>query len=137
MKKASFILLKISGIIAIVCAIIFAIDLPIAFAIGFSRVIHEMLVDAYNDGYINAPFGDFTGESFATTVQTILVVAGFVLLIETAICVVAYIISSKARKEATRGLLIAAIILGPFTISTMTVGGILGLIALNKEQPKE
>ena len=58
-------------------------------------------------------------------------------LIETVACVVAYIISSKVRKEATRGLLIASIIVGPFSVSAMIVGGILGLIALKKEQPSE
>lgn len=138
MKKASFILFKISGIVAIVYSIIGAIYVPIAFAIGFSQKIHEMVTDAYNSGYINAPFGaNLDGESYATILQWILVSLGFVLLIETVACVVAYIISSKVRKEATRGLLIASIIVGPFSVSAMIVGGILGLIALKKEQPSE
>ena len=100
-----------------------------------------MLVDSYNDGIITWPtFAFYTlndPEAYAWIVQVFLMSLGFVCVILGIICVVASIISIRVRKEATRGLLIASIVIGVLSIETMVVGAILGLIALKKQQPLE
>ena len=141
MKKASFILFKISTIFGAIIAAILLATAPFLLVMGFSSHIHQMLVDSYNDGVITWPsFAYYTGddpEVYAWLIQVFLMSLGFVCVILGIICVVASIISIKVRKEATRGLLIASIIIGALSIETMIVGAILGLIALNKEQPRE
>ena len=138
MKRASFILFKISTILGIVLAAVFAFYMPFSFVMGFSAKIHQMLAEAFDSGALNAPFAaNMDGDSFAMFIQSMMVTCGFVCLFAVVLCVISAIIASRVRKEATRGLLIASIVFGAMSIDTMIVGGIFGLIALNKEQPKE
>ena len=141
MKKASFILYKISTILGAIIGAIILAGAPALLIMGFSDHIHGMLVEAYADGVIVWPFGitfaDMDAETYAWLTQVYLMSIGFVCVIIGVTCVVASIIAIKVRKEATRGLLIASIIVGAFSLETMVAAGILGLIALKKQQPLE
>ena len=124
MKKASEVLFKISTILGAICAGIILAVSPFELVLGFSPRIHEMLVEAYND-------------AFATLIQTICAVTGILLVIIGILCVVASILGVRLRKQAIRGSLIAAIVIGAISIDTLIVGAIFGLIALNKEDKRE
>ena len=136
MKKTSEVLFKISTILGAICAGIMLAVSPFELVFGFSPRIHEMLVEAYSDGNINTSF-ELNGESFATLIQTICAVTGILLVILGVLCVVASILGVRLRKQATRGSLIAAIVIGAISIDTLIVGAIFGLIALNKEDKRE
>ena len=141
MKKASFILFKISTIFGAIIAAILLATAPFLLVMGFSSHIHQMLVDSYNDGIITWPsFAHYTGndpEVYAWLIQVYLMSIGFVCVIIGVASAIAAIIAVKARKEATRGLLIASIVVGALSVETMIVAGIFGLIALKREQPQE
>ena len=49
----------------------------------------------------------------------------------------ASILGVRLRKQATRGTLIAAIVIGALSVDTLIIGAIFGLIALNKEAKQE
>ena len=139
MKKASFILFKISTILGAVVAGIVLVSACPLLIMGFSAHIHGMLVDAYDSGSISwpFPFAEMDGQMFATLIQACLAATGFLCFFIGALCLIASILAIKVRKEPTRGLLIASIVLGAFSIDTMVLGGIFGLIALKKEKRLE
>lgn len=134
MKKASIVLFKISTILNIVFAVFCAVAVPFLFITGTSAHVHDMIAEAYQNGEIATTFYNVSPEFYANMVQTQLVVLGVVLSIDIVTATIAAIIGVKARKEATRGLLIASIIFGALAVELMIVAGILGLSAYNREK---
>lgn len=136
MKKASVILFKISTILNAIVGTLILISACAFLIMGFSAHINGMLAEAYDNGTISWPafFPEMNGEVYALYMQIVLIVLGFEFIALGVVAVIASIVAIRVRKEPTRGLLIGSIILGLFSVETMVVAGILGLIALNKEQ---
>ena len=139
MKKAAYILFKISTILGAILGGIILAGVPFQLMVGFSSHIHEMLVEAYDNGTIvwNDASIQMTGELYATIIQTTLLITGFYAIFVGICCVIGAIIGVRARKQATRGLCIAAIIFGVLSVETLIIAGIFGLISLRKEESLE
>ena len=139
MKRASEILFKISTILGAIIGGVVLAFVPFELIVGFSGHIREMLIEAFDNGTITytGDISQMNGELFATIIQTTLVVSGIISILVGVGCVIGAILGVRARKEATRGLLIASIVVGALSLDSLVVAGIFGLIVLNKEAKRE
>ena len=134
MLNTSNVFLKVATIIGTIIGALFLASVPVYFVIGFSNVIHGMLVDAMNDGTITVQNANLSFEEIAVLLQGMFIGLGFMFLVLGGICVANAIISSITRREPTRGRYIACIITGAMSTDFSVVAGILGLINLSREK---
>ena len=134
MLKASRVLLRVAAIVGTVCGALLLACVPAFFIIGFSNRIHDMLVEAMNDGTINTHTNDLSFESIAFGLQIMFIVLGFTLLLIGVTCVINAVISVKTRNEPTRGRYIACIVTGALSTDFSIIAAIFGLICLHKAE---
>ena len=98
-----------------------------------------MLITAIDDGTITVEGNLASGDaaSIATILQVMFVILAFVFVILGVCCLINAIICSKTRSNPTRKFYIACIVTGALSTDLSIVGGILGLIVLNKQKPNE
>ena len=125
MNRISNTMLRIGMILCIISAASLIFCVPFFITMGVSPRIHQMIVEAVENGSVNS---DYAPEIAAGIVQGVLLASGIVCLIYGGLCVAGAIVPSKTLKEATRGRYIACIVLGLMTTNFATAGGILGLI---------
>ena len=132
MKKASNILIRIGMILSAVAAGLLLVS-AIAFIIcGTSQSIRQMLIDGYYDGSFNTDIDD--ADQFAMIIQLMLVFYGVFFIIFGGLCLASSIVSSMTLRNPSKGRLIACIIFGAMSTELSLIGGILGLVALNRER---
>lgn len=133
MQKASKTLLLVATIVSTVVGALIIALVPFLIVLGVSPTIANMLREAINSGEIKND-SSIPVDTVILILQTIFVVTGVILALLGASCVVNAIISSKARRAPTRNLFVACIITGALSTNFSLVGGILGLIALSKQE---
>ena len=125
MKKAAKILLLISGILSIVCAVSFFIVGVVYLALGASV---PFLVELLNSGAMPNDSG-MPVEEYAPILAGTLIGVAVWMLVCAAFAVASAIISFKARNTDKKALFIVTIVLSVFSMTTVgIVGGIFGLI---------
>ena len=133
MQKASRILLLVATIVSTVVGALLLACVPALFVLGVSPTIANMLRDAINSGEIkNDP--NVPVDTAILILQIVFIVTAVVLLTIGVCAVINAIISSKTRKNPTRGLYIACIVTGALSTDFSIVAGILGLITLSKQE---
>ena len=135
MRKISNILLLIGGIYAIVSAVALLV-MGIVFLTGGSLpIIGHYLEQALHQAGIDDP------DRVALAIQLASILSGVTFLLMALLCIPSCVVSFAARKNPTKGLLIANIVIGYFCGTTYhVVGGILGLIynwRLAKKEARE
>lgn len=134
MLNTSNVFLKVATIVSTILGALALATVPFYFVVGFSNVIHNMLVDAMSDGTINVQNTSLSFEEIAVLLQGMFIGLGFMLLVLGGICVTNAIISSMTRREPTRGRYIACIVTGALSTDFSIIAGILGLINLSREK---
>ena len=138
MLKASRALLRVAAILGTVLGALLLACVPAFFVIGFSSTIHDMLMEAMNDGSVNIHSdAGLDAEGIVLMLQIMFVTLGFTLLIIGVMCVVNAVIASRTRREPTRNLYIACIVTGALSTDFSLVAGILGLINLGREERRK
>ena len=143
MKKATQIVLLVAGIIAIALAVLY-------FVLGILYIAAGVFVALLDAGTVN--WSDLpqwaidliekisAGHTYETlaAASAALIAGGVILVIMAIVCIPAAILSFKARTADSKGLYIACIVLGVLSGTGIpTIGGILGLIHLAVDKPKE
>ena len=131
MKRASNILLKVGMILGFVCGGLLLLGSLLFIIYGVSPVIREMLIELYNSGSINSDLPD--AESFAAFFQKFFLSFGLVYIALGVACIADAVVCSISLRQPSKGHYLACIILGAFSTELSLVGGILGLISLNRE----
>ena len=134
MKKASNILLKIAHIFGLVMGILLLISFIPMILVACMPEVRDAVIQMMQEN--GAEFGDDT-EYIVTLYQVMIVVYSMLFVYLGIMCIVDAAIASKAMTEPSRGRYIACIILGAMSTDFSLVGGILGLIALNKENKQK
>ena len=137
MKKATRILLLVSGIMSIVDAVILLIT-SIVFMVLSSPSLRQYYVDGLRDGSVHS---SFTGspEEVAKAIQAVFLVVGIILLFVTIFAIANAVVSFLARNKESKGLYIMAIVFGVLSgVAVSVVGGIFGLCVLgNNNNPAQ
>ena len=136
MKKAAETLYIIGFILCIVAAAFLLLPSPVLIVLGVSPKINSMVVDAIKE-YATDSFASEHAQLFASLLQTCFILSAVFCILIGLACVVNAIVISRTRKEETRGLYIATIILGAFTVNITILAGIFSLIADNKKSQQE
>ena len=136
MLKSSCILLKIAMIFGTIIGSMILAMCPAFFAIGFSSHIHQLLVEAAQEGAIYSSI-DISDEATATAIQGVFIALAFVFLVLGGVCVANAIISSRTRNKPSENLYIACIVTGALSTGFSLVAGIFGLICLNKNKDQQ
>ena len=134
MKRASDILLKIAQIFGLVMGILLLISFVPMILVACMPEVRDGVIQAMQEN--GAEFGDDT-EYIVTLYQVMIVVYSMLFVYLGIMCIVDAAIARKAMTEPSRGRYIACIVLGAMSIDFSLVGGILGLIALNKENKQK
>lgn len=131
MKRASNILLRVGMILGFVCGGLLLLSSLVFIIYGVSPVIREMLIELYNSGDVNTDLPN--AESFATFFQTFFLTIGIIYVGLGVVCISSAIVNSITLREPTKSHYLACIILGAISTEISLVGGILGFVALNRE----
>ena len=139
MSKAISALLKAAMIVGTIVGALLLACCPGLFVLGFSPVIHDMLVTALEDGVIAVRgYGaDLPYESLAFLIQAAMWSCGFSFLIIGVICVINAILASRTRREPTRKRYIDCIVTGALSTDFSSIAGILGLVSLTREERRK
>lgn len=135
MKKAANVLYTIGYILCIVTAVCLLSPTPVLIVIGFSPSINKSIVEAVEQ-YASSSLAEHA-QLFANLLQTYFILASIIFVLIGLACVVNAIVVQRAKKEQTRALYIATIVLGAFTVNITVLAGIFSLITDNKENPEE
>ena len=135
MKKAANVLYTIGYILCIVTAVCLLSPTPVLIVIGFSPSINKSIVEAVEQ-YAPSSLAEHA-QLFANLLQAYFILTSIIFVLFGLACVVNAIVVQRAKKEQTRGLYIATIVLGAFTVNITVLAGIFSLIADNKENPEE
>lgn len=125
MNRISNTMLRVGMILCIICGAILLFCTPFLITMGVSPRIHQMIVEAVENGSVNS---DYAPEIAASIVQGTMLGMGIFCLIYGALCVAAAVVSSKTLREPSRGRYIANIVFGCMTTGFAVAGGVLGLI---------
>lgn len=134
MKKASNILLKIAHILGLIMGIFLLVCFVPAMCLAFIPQARESLVLEFQNNGVD--FGD-DPELLATIGMLIILGYSLIFVVMGVLCIVVSAITKKAMQNPSRGGYIACIIVGAMCMDVSVVGGILGLIALNKQKKSE
>ena len=135
MKRASNIVLLVGQIFGIVMSVVCFLTAIGCFVCAGIPELRDALVEVFENNGVN--FGDFDAETLVLFIQSMIITSGIMMLILGIVCIIDAIVAANTIKEPTRGRLIACIILGIFSTDITIVGGILGLIALGKEERRK
>lgn len=133
MQKASKTLLLVATIVSTVVGALIIALVPFLIVLGVSPTIANMLREAINSGEIKND-SSIPVDTVILILQTIFIVTGVMLAVVGGCCVVNAVIASKTRRAPTRNLYIACIVTGALSTNFSLVAGILGLIALSRQQ---
>lgn len=131
MKNASKILLLIGQIISIVCIPTCFLAAIACFVYPAIPELHEMLVEAFENNGVD--FGGRGAEALVIFLESMVVTCGIMMFLLGVVCVFSAVTASKTIKEPNRNRLVSCIVFGVFSTNLLLVGGILGLIANNRE----
>ena len=136
MKKAANVLYIVGFWLCLACAIFLLAPSPVLFVLGVSSKINGMVVEAIQQ-YAQDQSVISNAQLFADLMQAGFIVLSVLFILIGLACVVNAIVVSRARKEQTRGLYIASIILGAFSTSVTILAGIFSLIEDHKTKQIE
>ena len=136
MKKAANVLYIVGFVVCIVSSVCLLVPSPFFIVLGISPKINGMIVDGIKQ-YADNPEIVEHAEFMADLMQVCFVLTSVLFIMFGLACVVNAIICSRARKEQTRGLYIASIILGAFSTSVTILAGIFSLIEDHKTKQIE
>ena len=135
MKRASNIVLLVGQIFGIVMSVVCFLTAIACFVCCSIPEVHQALVELFENNGVD--FGGMDAEALVIFLQSMIVTSGIMMLLLGVVCIVDAIVAANTIKEPTKGRLIACIILGVFSTDITIVGGILGLIALGKEERRK
>lgn len=133
MQKASSTLLLVATIVSTVAGAIILALVPALIISGISPTISNMLREAIANGDIKND-SSISADTAVLIIQTVFIVTGVMLATVGGCCVVNAVIASKTRRAPTRNLYIACIVTGALSTDFSLVAGILGLIALSRQE---
>ena len=136
MKKAANVLYIVGFWLCLACAIFLLAPSPVLFVLGVSSKINGMVVEAIQQ-YAQDQSVISNAQLFANLMQVGFIVLSVLFILIGLACVVNAIVVSRARKEQTRGLYIATIVLGAFTVNVTILAGIFSLITDSKKTPQK
>ena len=136
MKKAANIIYIISFVLCIVSAVSLLLPSPVFIVLGVSPKIKAMIVDWFNE-YGNGTLSQEQSQLFATLFQVSFVLTGIMFVLIGLACVVNAIVINRARKEETRELYIATIVLGALSVNLTILAGIFSLVSLKQQGKQE
>lgn len=136
MKKAANVLYIVGFVVCIVASVCLLVPSPFLIVLGISSKINEMIVDGIKQ-YADNPEIVEHAEFIADMMQVCFVLTSILFIMFGLACVVNAIVCSRARKEQTRGLYIASIVLGAFSTSVTILAGIFSLIEDHKTKQIE
>ena len=136
MKKAANIIYIISFVLCIVSAVSLLLPSPVFIVLGVSPKIKAMIVDWLNE-YGNGTLSQEQSQLFATLFQVSFVLTGILFILIGLACVVNAIVINRARKEGTRELFIATIVLGALSVNLSILAGIFSLVSLKQQGIQE
>ena len=136
MKKAANIIYIISFVLCIVSAVSLLLPSPVFIVLGVSPKIKAMIVDWFNE-YGNGTLSQEQSRLFATLFQVSFVLTGILFILIGLACVVNAIVINRARKEGTRELYIATIVLGALSVNLTILAGIFSLVSLKQQGTQE
>ena len=93
--------------------------------------MREALIQSFEEN--GADFGELTAEQVVYVWQLLIISSATAFVWLGVMCIVDAVISKKAMDNPSKGHYIACIVLGAMSTDFSVVGGILGLIALSKE----
>ena len=99
--------------------------------IAFVPEAREALIENFENNGVD--FGD-DPEVLATVAQVMIICYSLTFAIIGVMAIVDAVVAKRTMQNPSKGGYIACIILGAFSTNTSIVGGILGLIALNRER---
>lgn len=134
MKKASNILLKIAHIFSLVMGILLLISFVPMICVAFLPQVRESFIQVFVNNGVD--FGD-DPEIAATVAQILMISYALIFVFLGAMCIVNAAICKNTINAPTKGRYIACIILGAMSTDISVIGGILGLIALSKENNQQ
>ena len=127
MKKVANILFIVAAAMGILCALIF-VALSITFLILAAPQNAQLIVDGLNNGTIHTDLPG-TPEEQALAIQVIFGTIGGMFIFFFVTCAVSVFIAFKCRNCRSKGLFIAAIVVGCFsTEAFLIVPAVFGLI---------
>lgn len=133
MQKTSRTLLLVATIVSTVVGAIILALVPVLIILGVSPTISNMLREAIANGEIKND-SSVSADTAVLIIQTIFIVTGVILTVVGGCCVVNAVIASITRRAPTRNLYIACIVTGALSTDFSLVAGILGLIALSRQE---
>ena len=136
MKKAANIIYIISFVLCIVSAVSLLLPSPVFIVLGVSPKIKAMIVDWLNE-YGNGTLSQEQSQLFATLFQVSFVLTGIMFVLIGLARVVNAIVINRARKEGTRELFIATIVLGALSVNLSILAGIFSLVSLKQQGIQE
>ena len=136
MKKAATALYIVSFVLCIVSAVSLLLPSPVFIVLGVSPKINQMVAE-WLDEFAGDSLSLEQSKTLATLFQASFLITGVLFVLIGLACVVNAIIINRARKEETRELYIATIVLGAFTINVSILAGIFSLIADGKKSKQE
>lgn len=136
MKKAANIIYIISFVLCIVSAVSLLLPSPVFIVLGVSPKIKAMIVDWLNE-YGNGTLSQEQSQLLATLFQVSFVLTGILFILIGLACVVNAIVINRARKEETRELYIATIVLGALSVNLTILAGIFSLVSLKQQGTQE
>lgn len=135
MKRASNIVLLVGQIFGIVMSVVCFLTAISCFVCAGIPELRDALVEVFENNGVD--FGNFDAETLVLFIQSLIITSGVMMILLGVVSIIDAVMAAKAIKEPTKGRLIACIILGLFSTDITVVGGILGLIALGKEERRK
>lgn len=136
MKKAATALYIVSFVLCIVSAVSLLVPSPVFIVLGVSPKINGMVAE-WLDEFAGDSLSLEQAKTLATLFQASFLITGILFVLIGLACVINAIVINRARKEETRELYIATIVLGAFTVNVSILAGIFSLIADSKKVRQE
>lgn len=132
MRRLSRAFLLVGMILAFVFIGVFALT-AIGFFVAAAPFTKDIFMKAFESSGANSSFDD--PETAYLVYQIVLVICGVVMLVLAGLCIPTAVVTSKARKNPARGLLVATIVFSVICGTYFGIAGaILGLIANKREE---
>ena len=131
MQKASNILLKIGYIISIVYIPVCLLGFMVFLIVAINPDIKDALYTSYQDSGFSNP------EGLVEFIFSLLFASAISMLFLGAFCIVNAVVNNKAMKYPSKTNYVLCIVFGFLSITVSAVGGILGLIAFNRQNKQE
>lgn len=136
MKKAATVLYIVSFVLCIVSAVSLLLPSPVFIVLGVSPKINQMVAE-WLDEFAGDSLSLEQSKTLTTLFQASFLMTGVLFVLIGLACVVNAIVINRARKEETRELYIATIVLGAFTVNLTILAGIFSLVSLKQQGTQE